>query len=35
MLTRWDFKGIVAANPALAVRLLETVAGRIEDDKLR
>jgi CRP-like cAMP-binding protein len=31
-LTRWDFKGIVVANPSIAIRLLETVANRIQDD---
>lgn len=33
VLTRWDFKGILDTNPAIAVRLLETVASRIEDDE--
>jgi CRP-like cAMP-binding protein len=33
VLTRWDFKGILDANPAIAVRILETVAGRIQDDE--
>ncbi len=32
-LTRWDFKGILDANPTLAVRLLETVAQRVKDDE--
>ena len=32
-LTRWDFKGILDANPAIAIRLLETVARRIQDDE--
>ncbi len=32
-LTRWDFKGILDANPALAVQLLETVAHRVHDDE--
>jgi CRP-like cAMP-binding protein len=31
-LARWDFKGIVVANPSIAIRLLETVAKRIPDD---
>lgn len=34
-LARWDFKGIVVANPSIAIRLLETVANRIQDDELR
>jgi CRP-like cAMP-binding protein len=33
VLTRWDFKGILDANPAIAIRLLETVAKRIQDDE--
>ena len=33
VLTRWDFKGILDANPAIAIRLLETVATRIRDDE--
>lgn len=33
VLTRWDFKGILDTNPAIAIRLLETVASRIEDDE--
>jgi CRP/FNR family transcriptional regulator, cyclic AMP receptor protein len=33
VLTRWDFKGILDANPAIAIRLLETVATRIQDDE--
>lgn len=33
VLTRWDFKGILDTNPAIAVRLLETVVGRIQDDE--
>lgn len=33
VLTRWDFKGILDTNPAIAVRLLETVASRIEEDE--
>lgn len=32
-LTRWDFKGILDANPAIAIRLLETVASRIQEDE--
>lgn len=32
-LSRWDFKGIVVANPSIAIRLLETVARRIQDDR--
>jgi CRP-like cAMP-binding protein len=32
VLTRWDFKGILDTNPAIAIRLLETVAGRIQED---
>ncbi len=32
-LTRWDFKGILDANPQIAIRLLETVAGRIQEDE--
>ena len=32
-LSRWDFKGIVVANPSIAIRLLETVAQRIQDDR--
>ena len=32
-LTRWDFKGILDANPQIAVRLLETVAARIHEDE--
>lgn len=31
-LTRWDFKGIVVSNPSIAIRLLETVANRLQDD---
>lgn len=31
-LARWDFKGIVVANPSIAISLLETVANRIQDD---
>jgi CRP-like cAMP-binding protein len=31
-LTRWDFKGIVVANPSIAIRLLETVANRVRSD---
>jgi len=34
-LARWDFKGIVVANPSIAIRLLETVASRIQEDELR
>ena len=34
-LTRWDFKGIVVANPSIAIRLLETVANRLPDDGTR
>ncbi len=33
VLTRWDFKGILDTNPAIAVRLLETVASRIQEDE--
>lgn len=33
ILTRWDFKGVLDTNPAIAVRLLETVASRVEDDE--
>lgn len=33
VLTRWDFKGILDANPTIAIRLLETVASRIRDDE--
>ena len=32
-LTRWDFKGILDANPAITIRLLETVASRIRGDE--
>jgi CRP/FNR family cyclic AMP-dependent transcriptional regulator len=32
-LTPWDFKGILDANPAIAIRLLETVASRIQEDE--
>ena len=32
-LTRWDFKGILDANPTIAIRLLETVASRIHEDE--
>lgn len=32
-LTRWDFKGILDANPAIAIRLLETIASRIQEDE--
>ncbi len=32
-LTRWDFKGILDAQPSLAVHLLETVAQRVHDDE--
>jgi CRP/FNR family transcriptional regulator, cyclic AMP receptor protein len=32
-LTRWDFKGILDSNPAIAIRLLETVASRIQEDE--
>ncbi len=32
-LTRWDFKGILDSNPGIAIRLLETVAGRIQEDE--
>jgi len=32
-LARWDFKGIVVANPSIAIRILETVASRIQDDE--
>jgi len=32
-LTRWDFKGLLDAHPALALHLLETVAERIHDDE--
>lgn len=32
-LTRWDFKGILDTNPAIAIRLLETVASRVQDDE--
>ena len=32
VLTRWDFKGIVVSNPSIAIRLLETVANRLQDD---
>ncbi len=32
-LTRWDFKGILDSNPAIAIRLLETVAGRVQEDE--
>lgn len=34
-LTRWDFKGILDANPQIAIRLLETVAARIHEDETR
>jgi CRP-like cAMP-binding protein len=34
-LARWDFKGIVVSNPSIAIRLLETVANRIQDDGMR
>lgn len=30
-LTRWDFKGLLDANPTIAVPLLETVAARLDD----
>lgn len=30
-LTRWDFKGLLDANPTIAVHLLETVAARLDD----
>jgi CRP-like cAMP-binding protein len=33
VLTRWDFRGILDTNPAVAIRLLETVAARIQDDE--
>jgi CRP-like cAMP-binding protein len=33
VLTRWDFKGILDTNPAIALRLLETVASRVQDDE--
>jgi CRP/FNR family cyclic AMP-dependent transcriptional regulator len=33
VLTRWDFKGILDTNPTIAIRLLETVASRIQDDE--
>jgi CRP/FNR family transcriptional regulator, cyclic AMP receptor protein len=29
----WDFKGILESNPAIAIRLLETVANRIQEDE--
>lgn len=35
VLTRWDFKGILQANPAMAVSLLETVARRLQGDDIR
>lgn len=35
VLARWDFKGIVVANPSIAIRLLETVANRLQDDETR
>ena len=31
-LTRWDFKSILDTNPAIALRVLETVAGRVQED---
>lgn len=34
-LTRWDFRGILEANPTIALHLLETVAARIRDDENR
>jgi CRP-like cAMP-binding protein len=34
-LTRWDFKGILEANPAIAVQLLEAVASRVHDEDSR
>lgn len=30
-LTRWDFKGLLDANPTIAVHLLETVSARLDD----
>lgn len=33
VLTRWDFKGILDSNPAIAIRILETVASRIQDEE--
>lgn len=32
-LTRWDFKGILDANPELALHLLDTVAQRVREDE--
>lgn len=34
-LTRWDFKGILEANPAIAIQLLEAVATRVHDEDTR
>jgi len=34
-LARWDFKGILDANPTIAVHLLETVASRLRDEDSR
>jgi len=33
ILTQWDFKGILEANPTMAIHLLEAVASRIHDDE--
>ena len=33
ILTRWDFKGILEANPTMAISLLEAVASRVQDDE--
>jgi len=33
ILTRWDFKGILEANPTMAISLLEAVASRVLDDE--
>lgn len=32
-LMRWDFKGILDTNPAITIRLLETVAARVQEDE--
>lgn len=34
-LTRWDFKGILEANPTIALHLLATVAARVPDEENR
>jgi len=32
-LTQWDFKGILDSHPAIAVKLLGTVAERVQEDE--